>query len=111
MSTMKMMEGLATSSTPMVRRLRCSTLSPLCPGSPTRDPFRDVSSIRPITCTSGEVQAGVRTAFSSAYPLRRITVQTAVACLDHWGLPALAACVGAEHTWGLRSWCVRFNEH
>ena len=46
---MKTMEGLATSSTPMVRRLRCSTLSPLCPGKPTREPFSDVSSISSIT--------------------------------------------------------------
>ena len=28
--------GLDTSSTPMVRRFRCSTLSPLTPGVPTR---------------------------------------------------------------------------
>ena len=33
---MKTMEGLATSSTAMVSRLRCSTLSPLRPGMPTR---------------------------------------------------------------------------
>ena len=46
---MKTMEGLATSSTPMVRRLRCSTLSPLCPGSPTREPLSDVSSMSSIT--------------------------------------------------------------
>ena len=47
---MKTMEGLATSSTPMVRRLRCSTLRPLCPGRPTRLPFSDPSSISSITC-------------------------------------------------------------
>ena len=34
-SSMKMMEGLATSSTAMVSRLRCSTDSPLTPGTPT----------------------------------------------------------------------------
>ncbi len=34
--TMKMMEGLATSSTAMVRRLRCSTDRPDKPGLPTR---------------------------------------------------------------------------
>ena len=34
-SSMKMMLGLATSSTAMVRRLRCSTLRPLDPGLPT----------------------------------------------------------------------------
>ncbi len=33
--TMKMMDGLATSSTAMVRRLRCSTERPLRPGLPT----------------------------------------------------------------------------
>lgn len=33
---MKTTAGLATSSTPMVRRLRCSTLSPLTPGMPTK---------------------------------------------------------------------------
>ncbi len=32
---MKMTEGLATSSTAMVRRLRCSTERPLTPGMPT----------------------------------------------------------------------------
>ena len=34
-SSMKMMLGLATSSTAIVSRLRCSTLSPLTPGWPT----------------------------------------------------------------------------
>ena len=32
---MKTIEGLATSSTAMVRRLRCSTDNPLMPGTPT----------------------------------------------------------------------------
>ena len=36
-SSMKMMEGLATSSTAMVRRLRCSTLRPVLPGMPTSE--------------------------------------------------------------------------
>ena len=48
--TMKMMDGLATSSTPMVRRLRCSTLSPLTPGTPTSALFSGVSSISSRTC-------------------------------------------------------------
>ena len=48
---MKMMEGLATSSTAMVSRLRCSTLSPVLPGSPTRDPARLSNSTRPCTCS------------------------------------------------------------
>ena len=48
--TMKMMDGLATSSTPMVRRLRCSTLSPLTPGTPTSALFSGVSSISSSTC-------------------------------------------------------------
>ena len=38
-----------TSSTAMVRRFRCSTLSPLCPGLPTRAPDRVCSSTSPIT--------------------------------------------------------------
>lgn len=36
-SSMKTMEGLATSSTAMVNRLRCSTLRPLCPAACTSD--------------------------------------------------------------------------
>lgn len=51
-TSMKMMEGLATSSTPMVRRLRCSTLSPEMPGSPVYALRREVSSINSRTCTS-----------------------------------------------------------
>ena len=47
---MKMMEGLATSSTAMVRRLRCSTLSPLRPGLPTMLFARPSSSTSSITC-------------------------------------------------------------
>ena len=46
---MKMMEGLATSSTAMVRRLRCSTLSPLMPGLPTMLLARPSSSTSSIT--------------------------------------------------------------
>ena len=49
--TMKMMEGLATSSTPMVRRLRCSTLSPLTPGTPTSALASGASSISSSTCS------------------------------------------------------------
>ena len=46
---MKMTEGLATSSTAMVRRLRCSTLSPLWPGMPTSVLHSGVSSTMSIT--------------------------------------------------------------
>ena len=46
---MKMTDGLATSSTAMVRRLRCSTLSPLCPGMPTSVWRSGVSSTMSIT--------------------------------------------------------------
>ena len=53
-SSMKMMEGLATSSTAMVRRLRCSTLSPVLPGMPTSEFRSGVSSTRPITCGSAD---------------------------------------------------------
>ena len=53
--TMKMMEGLATSSTPMVRRLRCSTLSPETPGTPTSALASGASSISSSTC----IPAGV----------------------------------------------------
>ena len=49
-SSMKMMEGLATSSTAMVRRLRCSTLSPVLPGMPTSEFRSGVSSTKFITC-------------------------------------------------------------
>ena len=48
--TMKMMEGFATSSTAMVRRLRCSTLSPLRPGLPTMLFAKPSSSTSSITC-------------------------------------------------------------
>lgn len=47
---MKTMEGLATSSTPMVSRLRCSTLRPLTPGTPTIAFRSGVSSISSSTC-------------------------------------------------------------
>ncbi len=47
---MKTMAGLATSSTARVRRLRCSTDSPLAPGSPTSALDSGVSSTRAITC-------------------------------------------------------------
>ena len=46
---MKMTLGFETSSTPMVRRLRCSTLSPVRPGMPTRAPLMESSSISAST--------------------------------------------------------------
>ena len=46
---MKTAEGLATSSTAMVRRLRCSTLSPLTPGRPTRACLNGINSTSSIT--------------------------------------------------------------
>ena len=51
---MKMMEGLATSSTAMVSRFRCSTERPEAPGSPTSVPRNDVSSIKAITCVASQ---------------------------------------------------------
>lgn len=48
-SSMKMTDGLAHSSTPMVNLLRCSTDSPLCPGVPTSAPTKDSSSISSTT--------------------------------------------------------------
>jgi hypothetical protein len=42
---MKTMEGLATSSTAMVSRLRCSTLSPLTPSTPMYALRRRSSSV------------------------------------------------------------------
>ena len=49
---MKITDGLATSSTPMVRRLRCSTLSPLTPGTPTSALRSGASSISSSTCVA-----------------------------------------------------------
>lgn len=48
-SSIKTAEGLATSSTAMVRRLRCSTLRPLVPGRPTSALRSGVSSTSSIT--------------------------------------------------------------
>ena len=50
-SSMKTMEGLATSSTAMVSLLRCSTDSPLWPGRPTTALLRGSISTRPSTYT------------------------------------------------------------
>lgn len=44
-SSMNMMEGLATSSTAIVSRLRCSVDKPLAPGTPTRESLIPSSSI------------------------------------------------------------------
>lgn len=49
-SSMKMTEGLATSSTAMVSRFLCSTESPEMPGRPTKDFLRGVSSTSSSTC-------------------------------------------------------------
>ncbi|KAJ7568417.1 hypothetical protein O6H91_01G032100 [Diphasiastrum complanatum] len=48
-SSMKMMEGLATSSTAIVNRLRCSVESPVTPGRPTIPSLNDVSSTSSMT--------------------------------------------------------------
>lgn len=49
-SSMKTMEGFATSSTAMVNRFRCSTDKPSTPGLPTTAPAKDLNSTRSITC-------------------------------------------------------------
>ena len=49
---MKTMEGLATSSTAIVSRFRCSTLSPETPGLPTNASFIAVSSTRSEICNN-----------------------------------------------------------
>ena len=46
---MNMMAGLATSSTAMVSRFRCSVERPLTPGSPTKAPQIGLSSARSTT--------------------------------------------------------------
>ena len=48
-SSMKMTDGLAHSSTPMVNRFLCSTDSPLCPGTPTSAPANGPNSISSVT--------------------------------------------------------------
>uniref|UniRef100_A0A0A9GSN4 Secreted protein n=1 Tax=Arundo donax TaxID=35708 RepID=A0A0A9GSN4_ARUDO len=48
-SSIKMIEGLATSSTAIVSLLRCSVDRPFTPGSPTSAPLNDVSSTRSMT--------------------------------------------------------------
>ncbi len=51
-SSIKMTEGLATSSTAMVSRFLCSTDSPDRPGSPTRAFLKGVSSTSSSTCAN-----------------------------------------------------------
>ena len=55
---MNTIEGLATSSTAIVSRLRCSTLSPEMPGFPTRESLMLVSSIRSIICNQHRMGTG-----------------------------------------------------
>uniref|UniRef100_A0A0A9C7A4 Secreted protein n=1 Tax=Arundo donax TaxID=35708 RepID=A0A0A9C7A4_ARUDO len=48
-SSMKMMEGLATSSTAIVSLFLCSVDNPLTPGNPTNASFKGKSSTSSIT--------------------------------------------------------------
>ena len=52
---MKTMAGLETSSTAMVRRLRCSTDRPLWPGMPTRALRSPCMSTNANTCTTHDI--------------------------------------------------------
>ena len=54
-STQKHIPGLETSSTPIVKRLRCSTERPLIPGRPVMAFLKAVSSINSSTCPSQHV--------------------------------------------------------
>ncbi|PUZ70111.1 hypothetical protein GQ55_2G198700 [Panicum hallii var. hallii] len=56
-SSMKIMEGLATSSTAIVSLFRCSADSPVTPGMPTIAFLKSVSSISPIT-SSTNIETG-----------------------------------------------------
>ena len=55
---MNTMAGLATSSTAMVSRLRCSTDRPLMAGSPTMALDSAVSSTKSMTCAQVGMQSG-----------------------------------------------------
>ena len=50
-SSISTMAGFEMSSTAMDKRLRCSTLSPVSAGEPTRRSLRGVSSTSSIICT------------------------------------------------------------
>ncbi len=76
--TMKMTEGLATSSTPMVRRLRCSTLSPLTPGTPTSALRSGASSISSSTCARHDhASAAVHSGFTAHGILHAVSAGSA----------------------------------
>jgi hypothetical protein len=51
-SSMKIIEGFATSSTAIVNLLRCSVDRPFTPGRPTRAPLKGFSSTRSITSST-----------------------------------------------------------
>uniref|UniRef100_A0A7C9D2K3 Uncharacterized protein n=1 Tax=Opuntia streptacantha TaxID=393608 RepID=A0A7C9D2K3_OPUST len=51
-SSMKMIDGLATSSTAIVSLFRCSVERPFTPGSPTSAPLNGVSSTSSITSST-----------------------------------------------------------
>lgn len=57
LTSMNTTEGLATSSTAMVSLFRCSTLSPVCPGRPTRESLIGSSSTKSITWMTASRQS------------------------------------------------------
>ena len=71
-SSANTIEGLETSSTAMVRRLRCSTLSPL-PGRPTMVSAMGVSSIRSMICVGWK--HGSRISLDGVAVCSSITIQ------------------------------------
>ncbi|KFM28431.1 Coatomer subunit beta-1 [Auxenochlorella protothecoides] len=102
-SSMKTTEGLATSSTARVRRLRCSTDSPDTPGEPTKAPRRRSSSTRVMTSSTNAsrvaastvvgrrrralnwqasctVACGMWMSVCSTYPITRAKVRSCLGC-------------------------------
>nr|GMD54212.1 premnaspirodiene oxygenase-like [Ipomoea batatas] len=69
-SSMKMMDGLATSSTATVNRFLCSVERPSTPGSPTRESLKGFSSTSSITC-SMNIYTDRHTQYKSILPLAR----------------------------------------
>jgi hypothetical protein len=73
-SSMKMMEGFATSSTAIVNRFLCSVDSPEIAGSPTKADSSDFISTRSITCS---------TKLCNFPKQEKQTLKTKLACLSN----------------------------
>ncbi|MCD7462128.1 hypothetical protein HAX54_047829 [Datura stramonium] len=96
-SSMKMIEGQATSSTAMVSLLRCSVDRPLTPGNPTKADLNGVSSTSSIT--SQQTSAERNLDAPPIYPPVFLPAKTSINVV----LPAPLTPIKAVRTPGLKA--------